>query len=680
MSRFGSSILVVMIAGACATPVQYIHYDAQQNLITTKPRYATTGDSLLLVIHDSLYRYRYVSKSDTASVIVGDRAPIFSAPEIGKLADAFPAQIFSPHVETKLDQESSASFDALLPSPDATVSIRSYVFGEKLPRGDKKQRLESLRAARDAAIRAECRAPIAAASNYFGSHPDQSAFLGFLADTRARDQANALAKGGDAAAIRDLADTLALRSLTQLELDSLAVRGTRFGRRISAFSMYLPTDLAGFKPSPATLDSVLTTLHGCVEARNFRQRVIASTQKEIEKLLADLKLPLETSDKPHPLSIGGILIDPFVEHTNDDALNALYNDLATITRTTALIASAVNTAPSYGTRYCLLPGAGTYTPGVVTVCTSAKREATADTIYIGTYWKPIQVRVTPVRGDRFAKAASPPTVTFAEAGSPAPPAQKPAAKKSAQAPKSRGEKSAGGKPADKSDQESPAAGAKEGASTGDKEDEGDDGDAKQKDVQTPSKPDTAPEPTIPTATIDVVERYRFHIGFGYAHSNLDAHTYDAKPDTVNGDAGTRVLVTGDARSQNFPLATLSYVILPWRGKVFARQAYAPPFVNYFKQLGLSAQFGLSLQHPTEQIFSGLSTEIVPGVELAGGKHFSYTESSKYAHNTFVATTTDPTPVRKQWKHSGHVFDAFAVTVDGNAIISAFGKLLALKGS
>ena len=678
----GKLIVLVLSAAAvasCATPRRYIDYDAQLNSITSKPRYAATGDSLLLVIHDTLYRNLYSPKSDTSPVVVGERAAIFGAADIGKLAEAFPAQIFGPHVDVEPNAGTLSALTSTVLPPGGRTTYDAFISVTPADK-DKNERLGKLLEGRNAAIQAECRRPVAAASVYFLAHPDDFSFLEFLADPKAHDQARRLATADDAAWVADLAETLDKRSLTVLELDSLEVRGIRFAQRVDALALRLPADLKTFRPNPTQLDTLLETVHGCVDVRLMKSDKLAKTQRQIEQLIKNgATLPPGYTIRPDPLRIGGVEINPFVERSNTEALAELYSDLTRIARTTSLVVAALNAAPTYTSRYCKLTMPGD-NPALVNICGDTTRVATADTVYVGTYWKPIQVRVTPVRGSRFAKFIAPPVVTFAAVGTPAPPsADSPAKKPGKAGPATPGETRSSKKSEvnSSSDGSSKSERGKAPASTDSaSSDSAKSSKAGKKDSSAAPEPEPA---SLPSAAVDVLERYRFHVGFGYASSQLRTHTYSATPDTVGGVVGTRVAITGDARSQQFPIATLSYVLLPWRGKVFAAQAYDPPtFRRYLSEAGVSAQFGLSLQHPTEQLFAGLSTELLPGLEVGVGKHFGYGDHSKYGNNAFVSNAADPTPVRKQWAHSSKFIDAVDVTVDGSAILAAFGKLLSLK--
>lgn len=674
MKRLLMLLLATGTAANCATPRRYIHYDAQKNLITAKPRYAATGDSLMLVVHDTLYRNLYTPKSDTSAVVVGERAAIFGAVDIGKLAEAFPAQFLMPHINAEATE--TAMETLMSPALPGKGSAAYLAFLDSKP-ADKNARLLALLRARDGAIHAECRAPVAAAAVYFLAHPDEYSFLKFLTDPKAYAQARRLATAGDALRVAELADTLEKRSLTILELDTLETRGLQFAQRVAALSLRFPADLKTFKPDPTQLDSVLQKLHGCVDVRLFKSKELSKTQDQIEQLVKDgAALPPGFTVAVPPLLIGDVKIDSFVEHSNDEQIADLYGNLTTIARSTALVISALNTAPTYATRYCVLPAAS-YSANLVSVCSGSQRTATADTIYVGTYWKPVQVRVTPVRGERFARFVAPPRVTFAAVGTPAPPSTGNGARRPGSVAKddSRSKKKGA---EDSPSRESPTVPKEKPAASPDSADT----DSAETGKAEKSDSTAAPEseaPTLPSAAVDVLERYRFHVGFGYAVSTLRTHTYSSTPDTVGGVPGARVHMTGNARSQQFPIATLSYVILPLRGKVFAAQAYDQPSVKrYFAQVGLSAQFGLSLQHPTEQLFAGVASELLPGLEVGLGKHFGYGEHSDYGNNAFVSTASDATPIRKQWAHSRTFIDAFDVTVDGAAILAAFGKLLSLK--
>jgi hypothetical protein len=124
------------------------------------------------------------------------------------------------------------------------------------------------------------------------------------------------------------------------------------------------------------------------------------------------------------------------------------------------------------------------------------------------------------------------------------------------------------------------------------------------------------------------------------------------------------------------------MVLPVRGKVFGGQAYEvydgkfwSTVGRYVRQAGLAVQLGLALDHPTEELFTGLATEPLPGLTIAYGQFLTYAEHSTYPSGAFVALTDDASPVRKRWHHE---WSSWTFAVDGSVIVSAFGQLLGLK--
>jgi hypothetical protein len=92
----------------------------------------------------------------------------------------------------------------------------------------------------------------------------------------------------------------------------------------------------------------------------------------------------------------------------------------------------------------------------------------------------------------------------------------------------------------------------------------------------------------------------------------------------------------------------------------------------FDNPSLAFQMGLSLQHPTEQLYMGVGLDLFPGFDLGAGLHFAHVETSPYASGEFVPFDRGPATTR-EWKSAL----AATVTLDASTFVSAFGKLLGL---
>lgn len=170
------------------------------------------------------------------------------------------------------------------------------------------------------------------------------------------------------------------------------------------------------------------------------------------------------------------------------------------------------------------------------------------------------------------------------------------------------------------------------------------------------------------ARLEVLPRYRFHVGAGLVWSPLGTHTYATSIDTVDGRPGVRVRQTGFTPNQLIPIGLLSYNILPLGGKTFdAREYHDWPSLE---ALGLSLQVGVSLRDPAEHVFFGASTEPFPGLMVGYGHHLGYVERSRKAPGSFVADEEGPA-IEKHWRGD---WNAWSLGVDAIVFFKTLGSL------
>lgn len=168
--------------------------------------------------------------------------------------------------------------------------------------------------------------------------------------------------------------------------------------------------------------------------------------------------------------------------------------------------------------------------------------------------------------------------------------------------------------------------------------------------------------------VEVLPRYRFHLGAGLVRSSLRTRQYETAADTVDGVAGVRLRQTGETPNQVFPTAFLSYNVFPLGGKSYdAREYQGLPSP---RRMGLSLQAGVSLLDPTENVFLGATTELFPGVHLGFGHHLAYVQATSFEPGEFVADTRGA-PVEKRWRGE---WSAWSVGVDADVFFSTLGAL------
>jgi hypothetical protein len=215
---------------------------------------------------------------------------------------------------------------------------------------------------------------------------------------------------------------------------------------------------------------------------------------------------------------------------------------------------------------------------------------------------------------------------------------------------------------------------------------------------------TSPAPSAAGASltsteIDVLQRTRFHVGVGLLASRMRTQTYHVVNDTT---AKTKtVSLVGESPNRKLPVATLAYSMLPLEGKVFGAQAYqfdlphlsrprrwtwrdnpvswlgvtAWRTTKYaYTQNGVGATLGMSLEKPFENVFGGITTEVLPGVTVGFGRHYGYVPVATSTTLPAVVPYAAGEPVVNRWRQA----NAWTYTVDGAVIVSALGKLVGLK--
>lgn len=174
--------------------------------------------------------------------------------------------------------------------------------------------------------------------------------------------------------------------------------------------------------------------------------------------------------------------------------------------------------------------------------------------------------------------------------------------------------------------------------------------------------------TVAVLNIPVLQRYRFRLGVGMIFSTLRSPALETREDSVGGVEGVYVQRVGRNEHRFVPVALISTTLYPLEGRFVDGRARRYPFQNP----SVSLQSGVSLQKPTEHLYAGLAIEPMQGIEIGGGLHFGYVETTPYESGDFVPFA-DGAAMGSRWKTAW----AGTVTLDATTFVRAFGSLLGL---
>jgi hypothetical protein len=393
--------------------------------------------------------------------------------------------------------------------------------------------------------------------------------------------------------------------------------GERYLRRVEALVVSLPSDDALVSDASAFVKHV--------------RSVRSCTSRPLDFLFGGehVKAPERTGRwSLPPRWIAGVDISELIagdEHQGK--YDSLHNDLVSIAHDATRVANALNLLPRM----------------------VFERQ---DTLDLGTFFSPRTVTLKVVRQDRYAKLSAPLLVL----------AQMPGGM---QAPDTQDV----GTVANLTFRVDPVP-----PSVAEVKNTGKSGQTGEKKAEASSE---APQSqTVAQAQFDVLQRYRFRFAAGVSRTPLRWTTFTTRDDSTA--SGKGVYLSHGARTNAFvPVASLSYVIIPFNGKVFAANAYqneTKSLAQYLKQAGLAVSAGLSLSDPTESFILGVATEPISGLEFGYGVHIARTESSAATHGDFVPIA-DGDPIERNWRRKWGVW---SLTIDAGIVVSSFGALLGLK--
>jgi hypothetical protein len=173
--------------------------------------------------------------------------------------------------------------------------------------------------------------------------------------------------------------------------------------------------------------------------------------------------------------------------------------------------------------------------------------------------------------------------------------------------------------------------------------------------------------TVATVSFDVYRRYWLHLTAGLVYSPLQGQAFRITADTLDGVPGVRIRETERSLQSVFPAALLSYTLYPFNGKISDARARSGPSPQSF---GLAMQGGVSLVHPDQDIFLGLSTEPFPGVNLGLGRHYGHVERTGYASGAFVPDSAGP-PSGRRWRHRTAASVSFDPAIFAATLLTLF---------
>jgi hypothetical protein len=187
-------------------------------------------------------------------------------------------------------------------------------------------------------------------------------------------------------------------------------------------------------------------------------------------------------------------------------------------------------------------------------------------------------------------------------------------------------------------------------------------------------------PAAAAFRIEILQRYRFRFGVGIGYSSLESITFETKDDSTDAGKGVYLREVGRTPNQVVPLATLSYVLFPWNGKLISPQRDQFALIRqnrwreYFERAGLAIQAGMSVSDLTDNVFAALVTEPIAGVELGVGGHFSRIDVARVPVDSFLPAASG-SPLRKGRRTR---WWAFTVSIDGSVVGRTLASLLGLK--
>lgn len=681
--------MLVLLTAACHHRTnQYVHFDAHKNAVVLAPSLIRTGDPLYFVSYDTVLAAKYQVGSSKSDAVVGAVAPLYGALDISKLAAGIPETIRA------VASGVAPSVPAVSQSVDSTMKeMMSFSAFSELKPAAKIAELSKLVAERNRLINLLCEGSIRTATTWVLHHPSRAAYLRGIFDTTVRQLTSEIIDTPlpgqlklDATLARASA-SLVSGTLSLPQADSMRVAGTLWSRRLAALLIAFGGQEALSVGQSGELAMQLAALAVCRrEDARASHTDLKQLNDTINKLWNDLKPPptLEKWPSARTVRVAGFNFDVLIDDApggpdslRRDSLEKHVKRLNDIAGLSIRLETALASIPEFTARKGRLPCDTCALEKALTM-TADSQYAIPDTVYVGTYWSPTQLVLTPERGQRFPKvmfsslrSEEPSGGGGGSGGGSAGGSGGGAGSGAAgRTPQTGGTGGGGGTPASAEKEKGQGAtpsGGGEPAGGGSPQNTANQ-DSKSKEAPPPKSP-------YPAVTIDVLEPSRFQLGVGYGRTRLGGDELSQEKDTVDGVPGIRVTRIGERPYANLPLLMLSYYVLPMRGKVFAGQAYDG---NFWTNAGLAFTLGLALDAPLDRVFFGLSTEPVPGVNVSLGVAAAYIEKADTLG--FIPTAVNASPVRKAWRRGPSPLKnpAWAISIDPAIALNALGKLIGLK--
>jgi hypothetical protein len=670
LRRRAAQCLLLSFVGAgtgCAPAKHYLTYSAAANKWKSSvPSYVGVGDSVILVVENVLRADRYTGTVAAEALTEAIQSPLAGAVEIKKMAEVFlPSDLLRPALSGTSDESESfipksanltfglgsSTWKAGSDAEAALAELRALV---AVPPGETPTALRTRRAKattarttllaglqaaraqaaeeRDLAVQA-CSIAVATLAAEITATPAHGAWLAFVLDEDARRLATELTtfpliKQLDGAIATVERDSAARLDTTRLH--ALRSAFPAYARLLELLTLRYHADPAA-PPPTAAFGAALRSAATCDLAARTTRTALASLERDItgiEELVKGSGLALEPLPRvpgPEPVPVpkrvvAGIELARFTAKS-DAELQPMHDFLGTVSqvaRQAGYVANTLNALPRF------------------------TADTSVDSTGLGAYYAPTRLNITLTRAARYGRVTVVPTVT-------------------AVAPAT-----------------TPSAATLAGGAGGTAE-EGKQGAHKPTEPKLPAVPAalqlTPNGEPLPTASIQVLQRYRYRVSVGMTRSTLNARTYEVSADTLR--------VAGLAPTRLFPTAALSVAVLPLRGQYIAAQASAwdtgPGWTwetarNLIRRMGLWGQLGLSISDPTRQVFVGLATDPFPGVTLSFGQHLGYVESLNPGAAVDQRVAAGTVPTRKSWERAR----AVALTLDASVVLGSFGTLLGLK--
>jgi hypothetical protein len=623
------SIPLLLLGSACAPRVRDVVVMVGSHSVTVNaPPFIGVGDSLRVRVQDSAYVNRYVARDTAVTLTAMDATAMWGDTTLKVMSLAFaPSQVrsgASPVAPAAVVRQAN--------SPREAATFMETPGGRRRPRTAAERGYAALLdsiVAENALLHAEADTmgtTLEALRGRIRADRAEHARVTLLHDTTWLEAAGRMADDPSLRAASTVLVSLTAANPSTIGLNELYDYRRHFeqyGRRLDIFRALLPVE-----PPPALNDtsSVPTQMVALARLSSVYEQVLARRAVlEARALILARQIENEPPIPPAPARPALLVLGMNLDHLLasparlQQTVDATRERLDAVNRGTVRVVTAANQLPRW-----------TVTGDTATILTSV-------------YPTENEVKVVVTRRNRFAPWGTGATTAAAAAAKPATTTT-----------------TSGGTTV------TTVTTVTQGGTEKKEEAGGSSGGAAAASMPLVVVPRT--DDTVAVLSIPVLQRYRFRLGVGMAFSQLETTALETLPGAVDGDSGVFVLHKGTNEHRFIPVALLSYTFLPLEGRYLDGRARRYPWSNP----SLSAQAGVSLQNPTEQLYLGVGVEPFPGLEIGAGRHWAYVETTNQPDGAFVRRS-EGSATSKQWLDDW----AISFTLDATTFVRAFGGLLGL---